>query len=152
MLTCLWFPAVATAASFDPDLTWRTLRTEHFQIHFHQGIEQVADEFSLMVEDAQEYVSRIRNAGCICAGAYSPVVLGDYVAGPSHALPTGGSARFSSPLIVQDFIKFSSVIALGDDEIDRIGPAAITIAGNEGLTGHARAVSQRLKKKSGTNA
>lgn len=104
------------------------------------------EHLSLMVKDAGKYISRIRNAGCICAGAYSPVVLGDYVAGPSHALPTGGSARFSSPLIVQDFIKFSSIISLDDDEIRRIGPTAITLAENEGLTGHSDAVRLRLKK------
>ena len=105
------------------------------------------EHLSLMVKGPDKYISRIRNAGCICAGAYSPVVLGDYVAGPSHALPTGGSARFSSPLIVQDFIKFSSIISLGDSEIGKIGPAAVTIAENEGLTGHARAVTLRLKKQ-----
>jgi histidinol dehydrogenase len=104
------------------------------------------EHLSLMVSNPQSYIGRIRNAGCICAGEYSPVVLGDYVAGPSHALPTGGSARFSSPLIVQDFIKISSIISLADKEIGRLGPAAVTIAENEGLTGHARAVKIRLKK------
>jgi histidinol dehydrogenase len=110
------------------------------------------EHLSLMVNNPQQYISRIRNAGCICAGEYSPVVLGDYVAGPSHALPTGGSARFSSPLIVQDFLKFSSIISLEDNAIERLGPVAITIAENEGLTGHARAVKIRLNKKSGENA
>jgi len=106
------------------------------------------EHLSLMVKDPAKYVSRIRNAGCICVGAFSPVVLGDYVAGPSHALPTGGSARFSSPLTVQDFIKFSSIIYLGDKEIRKLGPAAITLAENEGLTGHAKAIKLRLEKKS----
>lgn len=110
------------------------------------------EHLSLMVKDPAKYVSRIRNAGCICVGAFSPVVLGDYVAGPSHALPTGGSARFSSPLTVQDFIKFSSIIYLGDKEIRKLGPAAITIAENEGLTGHAKAIKLRLEKKSRQHA
>lgn len=110
------------------------------------------EHLSLMVKDSHEYISRIRNAGCICAGKYSPVVLGDYVAGPSHALPTGGSARFSSPLIVQDFLKINSVIALADDAIDKMGPPAVIIAENEGLTGHAHAVKIRLQRKKSKHA
>lgn len=105
------------------------------------------EHLSLVVKDAPKYVARIKNAGCICAGQYSPVVLGDYVAGPSHALPTGGTARFSSPLVVQDFLKISSIIALADGEIEEIGPQALMLAENEGLTGHAKAIKIRLNKK-----
>ena len=105
------------------------------------------EHLSLMVRQAQDYVIYIRNAGCICAGQYSPVVLGDYVAGPSHALPTGGSARFSSPLVVQDFLKISSIIALDDSAIDKLGPPAALLADNEGLDGHARAIRLRLNKR-----
>jgi len=105
------------------------------------------EHLSLMVRNASSYIDRIRNAGCICAGHYSPVVLGDYVAGPSHALPTGGSARFSSPLTVQDFLKINSIIALDDLAIGTLGPAAALMADNEGLTGHANAVRVRLDKK-----
>jgi len=105
------------------------------------------EHLSLMVKNAVRYISQIKNAGCICAGQYSPVALGDYVAGPSHALPTGGSARFSSPLNVQDFIKISSIIALEPNIIREIGPAAALLAENEGLTGHAAAVRIRLDKK-----
>ncbi|MFA5065033.1 MAG: histidinol dehydrogenase [Dehalococcoidia bacterium] len=104
------------------------------------------EHLSLMVKNTERYISRIRNAGCICAGRYSPVVLGDYVAGPSHALPTGGSARFSSPLTVQDFLKINSIIALEDSAIRRLGQAAMMMADSEGLTGHAGAVRIRLKK------
>ena len=105
------------------------------------------EHLSLMVRQAQKYVRYIWNAGCICAGQYSPVVLGDYVAGPSHALPTGGSARFSSPLVVQDFLKISSIIALEDSAIDKLGPPAALLADNEGLTGHASAIRIRLDKR-----
>ena len=108
------------------------------------------EHLSLMVRRAQDYVIYIRNAGCICAGQYSPVVLGDYVAGPSHALPTGGSARFSSPLAVQDFLKISSIIALDDSALMRLGPAAALLADNEGLTGHANAIRLRLNKSKDT--
>jgi len=104
------------------------------------------EHLSLMVDRAQDHVISIRNAGCICAGQYSPVVLGDYVAGPSHALPTGGSARFSSPLAVQDFLKINSVIALDDNAMRKLGPAAALLADNEGLTGHANAIRLRLNK------
>jgi len=105
------------------------------------------EHLSLMVRDAKKYIPQVKNAGCICAGQYSPVVLGDYVAGPSHALPTGGSARFSSPLVVQDFLKINSIIALDDGEIEKLGPPSLLLAENEGLTGHARAIKIRLNKK-----
>jgi histidinol dehydrogenase len=105
------------------------------------------EHLSLMVKDPAKYLRQLKNAGCICAGQYSSVVLGDYVAGPSHALPTGGSARFSSPLIVQDFLKISSVIALNDTEFEKLGPPALLLAENEGLTGHANAIKIRLNKK-----
>jgi len=105
------------------------------------------EHLSLMVRNAGRYIDRIRNAGCVCAGYYSPVVLGDYVAGPSHALPTGGSARFSSPLTVQDFLKINSIIALDNRAIETLGPVAALMADNEGLTGHANAIRIRLGKK-----
>jgi histidinol dehydrogenase len=104
------------------------------------------EHLSLMVRKAQDYISHIRNAACICAGQYSPVVLGDYVAGPSHALPTGGSARFSSPLVVQDFLKINSIISLDHNAMIRLGPAAALMADNEGLTGHAGAIRLRLNR------
>jgi histidinol dehydrogenase len=105
------------------------------------------EHLSIIVKNAKDYIGRIRHAGCICVGPYSPVVLGDYVAGPSHALPTGGSARFSSPLMVQDFLKASSIIALDDREAVHLGPHAHLMAQHEGLTGHAHAVKVRLNKK-----
>jgi len=107
------------------------------------------EHLSLMLRNAGLYLGLIRNAGCICAGQYSPVVLGDYVAGPSHALPTGGSARFSSPLNVLDFLKINSVICLEDDSISRLGPPAVLLAENEGLSGHANAIRIRLDKRRG---
>lgn len=105
------------------------------------------EHLSLMVKNQQRYISKIRNAGCICVGQYSPVVLGDYIAGPSHALPTGGSARFSSPLNVLDFLKINSVIALDASSTGKLGQAAALMADSEGLTAHATAVRIRLKKR-----
>ena len=105
------------------------------------------EHLSLMVKNQQRYISKIRNAGCICVGQYSPVVLGDYIAGPSHALPTGGMARFSSPLNVLDFLKINSVIALDASSTGKLGQVAALMADSEGLTAHATAVRIRLKKR-----
>lgn len=103
------------------------------------------EHLSLMVAKADTYVNKITNAGCIFVGENSTVVLGDYVAGPSHVLPTGGTARFSSPLNVTDFIKFTNVVDIDDADLKKLGQAAITIARAEGLEAHARAMEKRLK-------
>jgi histidinol dehydrogenase len=104
------------------------------------------EHLSLMMRDASLYAEGVRNAGGIFIGDSSPEVLGDYVAGPSHVMPTGGSARFNSPLNVNDFLKITSVVALVDDDLDTLGPAASKIARSEGLTAHARAAEIRLEK------
>jgi histidinol dehydrogenase len=104
------------------------------------------EHVSLMVRDAPSYIERIRHAGAIFIGENSPGVLGDYVAGPSHVLPTGGTARFCSSLGVNDFLKITSIISLSDEDIAALGPAAVTIAIAEGLTAHARAAELRLKQ------
>jgi histidinol dehydrogenase len=96
------------------------------------------------MKNAGEYVDKITNAGCVVAGSYATVVLGDYVAGPSHALPTGGTARFSSPLNISDFIKFINVIYEDRDSLEKLGRTAAIIARAEGLDAHARAVERRL--------
>ena len=104
------------------------------------------EHLSLLMRDAALYAEGIRNAGGIFIGDSSPEVLGDYVAGPSHVMPTGGSARFNSPLNVNDFLKTTSVVALVDDDLDTLVPAASRIARSEGLTAHARAAEIRLEK------
>jgi histidinol dehydrogenase len=103
------------------------------------------EHVSLMLRNAGSYVQKIRNAGCIFIGGSSPVALGDYIAGPSHVLPTGGSARFSSPLSVEDFLKITNIIGLDEANAKKLGKAAITIAESEGLEGHAQAIRLRLK-------
>lgn len=103
------------------------------------------EHVSLMLRNASAYVGKIRNAGCIFVGGSSPVALGDYVAGPSHVLPTGGSARFSSPLNVEDFLKVANIVALNETDARELGQAAITIAEAEGLKGHAQAIRARLR-------
>jgi histidinol dehydrogenase len=104
------------------------------------------EHLSLLMRDASLYAEGVRNAGGIFIGDSSPEVLGDYVAGPSHVMPTGGSARFNSPLNVNDFLKITSVVALVDDDLDTLVPAASRIARSEGLTAHARAAEIRLEK------
>ena len=103
------------------------------------------EHLSIMASDASALVPKIRNAGCIFIGEHSPVVLGDYVAGPSHVLPTGGSARFGSPLGVADFLKVTNIIALDKPAMRELSQAAMVIAEAEGLDAHAQAVERRLK-------
>jgi histidinol dehydrogenase len=100
----------------------------------------------LEVEGADNYVEGIKNAGCIFIGERPTVAIGDYVAGPSHALPTGGTARFSSPLNITDFVKYMNLVVVNRANLKELGPAAITIARAEGLEAHARAVEERLNQ------
>lgn len=102
------------------------------------------EHLSIMAANASALARRIRNAGCIFVGENSPVVLGDYVAGPSHVLPTGGSARFGSPLSVADFLKVSNIIALDKRAMRRLSQPAAEIARAEGLDAHVEAVSRRV--------
>jgi len=87
----------------------------------------------------------VRHAGGVFVGEHSPEALGDYTAGPSHVMPTGGTARFSSPTHVGEFTKVISVAAANRRAIERLGPATIALARAEGLTAHARAIERRLE-------
>ena len=112
----------------------------------------LANEFApehlcLHVERPGRLVERVRNAGAVFVGAESVESIGDFTAGPSHVMPTGGSARFASPLGVQDFLKATSVVALDRSAMEKLGPAAVTIARAEGFGGHARAVERRLGRR-----
>jgi len=104
------------------------------------------EHLCLDIRDAKDYVGKITRAGCIFIGEEPTVVIGDYVAGPSHALPTGGTARFSSPLNIMDFIKYMNVVSVDRDKLKELGPTAITIARAEGLEAHARVVEKRLER------
>ena len=113
---------------------------------------KLADEFApehlcLLVENAQDWAGKVRNAGGVFAGEMSPETLGDYTAGPSHAMPTMGSARFASPLGVNDFLKATSLVAVDEALLREIGPAAARIARAEGFTGHARTIELRLGER-----
>ncbi|MCD6453228.1 MAG: histidinol dehydrogenase [Dehalococcoidales bacterium] len=102
------------------------------------------EHLELMMTNPAGWVDKITNAGCIFVGEQSTVVLGDYVAGPSHVLPTGGTARFSSPLSLADFVKFIDVVNIDRDNLSQLCRTALTIARAEGLEAHARAVKKRL--------
>jgi len=91
-------------------------------------------------------LARIRNAGAIFLGPHTPVALGDYCAGPSHVLPTGGTARFFSPLSCNDFLKASSVVRYDADSLAADAADTIDFATREGLTGHAHAIRVRLRQ------
>jgi len=113
-----------------------------------EGLE-LANEFApehlcLLVADPQSLLPLVKNAGGVFLGESSPEVLGDYTAGPSHVMPTGGSARFASPLSVLDFLKVMSVIGVSAEDLTRLGPYAAELARAEGLTAHARSIERRL--------
>ncbi|MER3421100.1 MAG: histidinol dehydrogenase [Chloroflexota bacterium] len=110
---------------------------------------QLANEYApehlcLLLRDPWPYVPQVRNAGGVFVGEASPEALGDYIAGPSHVMPTGGSARWASPLGVYDFLKVMSLVAVSDAVMQELGRAATCVARAEGLTAHARALEVRL--------
>jgi histidinol dehydrogenase len=105
--------------------------------------EYAAEHTCLAMADPQKMAALIPNAGGLFLGEYSFEVLGDYVAGPSHVMPTGGTARFASPLNVMDFVKISSIIALDEASGRELSKLAATIARAEQLTGHAAAADFR---------
>jgi histidinol dehydrogenase len=108
--------------------------------------EYAAEHLCLLVADPWSLVGRVRNAGGIFVGEASSEALGDYVVGPSHVMPTGGTARFGSPLHVRDFLKVSSIFAPGETLVRQLIPAAETIARAEGFTAHAAAIAARKEE------
>ena len=103
------------------------------------------EHLCLLVRDPWSHIHRVRHAGGIFVGESSPEVLGDYAAGPSHVMPTGQTARFSSPVNVEEFLKIISIIGINDDGLRQLGPTAAALAHAEGLTAHARAIERRLR-------
>lgn len=108
-------------------------------------VDAVAPEhLELIAADAEKLAGKIRNAGAIFIGGHTPEAIGDYVGGSNHVLPTARSARFSSGLGVLDFMKRTSILRCGPDQLAALGPAAIALGEAEGLAAHARSVSIRL--------
>jgi histidinol dehydrogenase len=106
-----------------------------------------AEHLEIATRDPDALAAKIRNAGALFLGAYTPEVIGDYVAGPNHVLPTARSARFSSGLGVLDFMKRTSILKLDAESLDKLAPAAMTLARAEGLEAHRRSVEIRLSEK-----
>jgi histidinol dehydrogenase len=103
-----------------------------------------AEHLEIMTSDAEGVAAQIRNAGAIFLGAHTPEAIGDYVGGSNHVLPTARSARFSSGLSVLDFMKRTSILKCGPDQLRALGPAAMALGEAEGLQAHARSVGLRL--------
>jgi histidinol dehydrogenase len=105
--------------------------------------EYAPEHLCLLVRDPWAWVGRVHNAGGIFVGDRASEALGDYVVGPSHIMPTGGTARFSSPANVWDYVKITSIFAPAESTTQQIAPAAVAIARAEGLTAHAAAIAMR---------
>ncbi|MGJ4958226.1 histidinol dehydrogenase [Bradyrhizobium sp. HKCCYLRH2015] len=103
-----------------------------------------AEHLEIMTADADAFAARVRNAGAIFLGAHTPEAIGDYVGGSNHVLPTARSARFSSGLGVLDFMKRTSLLKCGPEQLRALGPAAMTLGKAEGLDAHSRSVGIRL--------
>jgi histidinol dehydrogenase len=110
-------------------------------------VDAIAPEhLEIAAEDAETLAGRIRNAGAIFLGPHTPEAIGDYVGGSNHVLPTARSARFSSGLGVLDFVKRTSILKCGAEQLRALGPAAITLGEAEGLDAHARSVALRFNR------
>jgi len=103
-----------------------------------------AEHLEIMTQDPDALAAKIRNAGAVFLGAHTPEAIGDYVGGSNHVLPTARSARFSSGLSVHDFIKRTSILKCGPDQLRALGPAAMTLGQAEGLDAHSRSIGLRL--------
>jgi histidinol dehydrogenase len=103
------------------------------------------EHLELDIRNPSRWLPKVKAAGAIFLGAMSPAPLGDYLAGPNHVLPTGGSARFASPLGAYDFLKRTSIIAASAAAVRKLGPTVARLARMEGFEGHARAMEARNK-------
>jgi histidinol dehydrogenase len=108
------------------------------------------EHLELLVTDPRSLLPQITNAGAVFVGPWSPEPIGEYVAGPSHTLPTGGTARMWSGIGADTFLKRSSLINLSEAEFRRLAPAGLTLARAEGLEAHARSIAIRLETRSGS--
>ena len=125
------YGAVIVAGSLDEAIAFSNrIAPEHLEL-------AVGDPFAIL--------PKIKNAGAVFMGHFTPEAAGDYLAGPNHTLPTGGTARFFSPLSVDDFVKKSSIVYFSEAGLNRLGRDIVRIAELEGLEAHGRSVSIRLK-------
>jgi histidinol dehydrogenase len=108
--------------------------------------EIASEHLEILTQNPFDIMPKIKNAGAIFLGEYSSEPLGDYFAGPNHTLPTSGTARFSSPLSVDDFVKKTQFSYFSKDALDKIGEKVVRFANEEGLQAHGKSVSIRLEK------
>lgn len=103
------------------------------------------EHVSIQTKDAADYIDRITTAGALFIGDYSPEAIGDYIAGPSHVLPTGGTARFSNGLTVNDFLRTNSIISLEKETFMNMAPGGMRMAEEEKLNAHYDSLASRLE-------
>jgi len=103
------------------------------------------EHLEVLTKDPMSLLDKIKHAGAIFLGEMTPEPIGDYVAGPNHTLPTGGTAKFYSPLSVENFLKKSSIISMSKQGMREIGEQCALIANTEGLTAHEESVRIRLR-------
>ncbi|WP_293911530.1 histidinol dehydrogenase [Deinococcus sp.] len=144
----------------EPNRTWARLSvTDRMKIVLAEDIEQALElsnlyapeHLCLLTRDPWSLLGKVTRAGGVFVGEDSMEALGDYLAGPSHVMPTGGTARFLSPVNVRDFQTIISVVGLNRSTLERIGPPAALLARAEGLEAHARAIESRLKAPEATD-
>ncbi|MCO5384810.1 MAG: histidinol dehydrogenase [Desulfosporosinus sp.] len=135
--------------------SWETYGAAILVSDLQEGMDlanKIAPEhFELVVKDPYSWLGQVRNVGAVFLGRYSPEPVGDYFAGPNHVLPTGGSARFYSPLNVDMFMKKVSVIGYSEAALKRDAKQIALLARSEGLEAHARAVEVRFREKEDEN-
>ena len=119
---------------------------DNLQVVIEIANEIAPEHLELMVDNPFDYLEGIRNAGSIFMGRFCPEALGDYYAGPNHTLPTGGTARFSSPLSVDDFVKKSQYTYYTREALNRCGNDVVQFAEKEGLTAHGRSITVRIEE------
>ena len=122
---------------------------ESLEVAVDLANEYAPEHLCLETRDPWALVPLVKHAGGVFVGEESPEVMGDYIAGPSHVMPTGGTARFSSPLNSADFVKVSSLVGLSRREFERLADPAAVIADSEGLAAHAEAIRIRLERTNG---
>ena len=123
------------------------IQTKNMEEAIHLTNNLAAEHLILAVENPFSILTRIKNAGSVFLGHFTPETMGDYLAGPNHVLPTSGTARFFSALGVDDFIKRSGFTHWTQAGLEKLGPSAVTLAEIEELTAHAAAIRRRLSKK-----
>ena len=136
------------------NIAYKSLKNYGLAI-FASSVSKIAEAVNIIAPEHLEInfnnhnkiLNKIKNAGSIFIGKFSPEAMGDYIAGPNHVLPTSGSAKFSSGLSVNDFLKRHSLIKITKSGIERLGPSVINLAQHENLDGHANSIKIRLQKE-----